>query len=137
MQLRFPALLLLLIALSGCATVDFNYPRESSVAIDPSEDTVLRRRVDDWLATNPGPSGFYPLVGGTDALGARLHLIDQAEKSIDVQYFLMKPDAAGYVFSTALLNAADRGVRVRFLLDDIFTTVKNEGLAIIDGHPNI
>jgi len=130
-------LILFLFTLAGCATVDFDYPRDASVAIDPSEDTTLHRRVDDWLATNPGPSGFYPLINGTDALGARLRLIRAAEKTIDVQYFLMKTDAAGFVFSAALLAAADRGVRVRFLLDDIFTSVENEDLAIIDGHPNI
>lgn len=130
-------LILFWFTLAGCATVDFDYPRDASVAIDPSEDTTLHRRVDNWLATNPGPSGFYPLINGTDALGARLRLIGAAEKTIDVQYFMMKTDAAGFVFSAALLEAADRGVRVRFLLDDIFTSVRNEDLAIIDGHPNI
>jgi putative cardiolipin synthase len=137
MRLRYSALIIFLITLAGCATVDFDYPRDASVAIDTSEDTTLKSRVDNWLAANPGPSGFFPLISGTDALGARLRLIDAAEKTIDVQYFLMKTDAAGYVFSAALLAAADRGVRVRFLLDDIFTTVKNEELAIIDGHQNI
>ncbi len=137
MRLRYSTFILILITLAGCATVDFNYPREVSVAINPSEDTALQRRVDVWLAANPGPSGFYPLISGTDALGARLRLIEVAEKTIDAQYFLMKTDAAGFVFSSALLAAADRGVRVRFLLDDIFTTVKDEDLAIIDGHPNI
>ena len=112
MRLRCSALILFLITLAGCATVDFDYPRDASVAINPTEDTALKRRVDDWLTTNPGPSGFYPLINGTDALGARLRLIDAAEKTIDVQYFLMKTDAAGYMFSAALLAAADRGVRV-------------------------
>lgn len=129
--------LLIAATLAGCATVDFDYPREASTAVNPGEDTALKGRVDDWLARNPGPSGFYPLISGTDALGARLRLIESAEMTIDAQYFLMKTDAAGYVFSAALLDAADRGVRVRFLLDDIFTTVKDEDLAIIDGHPNV
>lgn len=137
MHVRLVTTSLILLMLAACATVDFDYPRDASVAIDANQDTTLKRRVDAWLATNPGPSGFYPLVSGTDALGARLRLIDAAEKTIDAQYFLMKTDAAGYVFSSALLAAADRGVRVRFLIDDIFTTVKDEDLAIIDGHPNI
>ncbi len=137
MHARYPVLAFFFVALAGCATVDFDYPRDASVAIDPNEDTTLKRGVDEWLEVNPGPSGFYPLIHGTDALGARLRLIEAAEKTIDAQYFLMKTDAAGFVFSAALLAAADRGVRVRFLLDDIFTTVKYEDLAIIDGHPNI
>lgn len=137
MYTRLIAALLLAAALGGCATVDFDYPREPSVAMDPNQDTTIKRRVDEWLENNPGPSGFYPLVSGADALGARLRLIEAAEKSIDAQYFLMKTDSAGYVFSAALLAAADRGVRVRYLLDDIFTTVKDQDLAIINGHPNI
>ncbi len=79
MQLRYSALIFFLITLAGCATVDFDHPRDASVAIDPNENTALKRKVDDWLATNPGPSGFYPLISGTDPLGARLRLIDAAE----------------------------------------------------------
>jgi putative cardiolipin synthase len=70
-------------------------------------------------------------------LGARLALIDRAERSIDIQYFLIKKDLAGLVFSGKLLEAADRGVRVRFLLDDVFTTAQDEGLLLMDRHPNI
>ncbi len=108
---RYAASLILIMILGGCATPDFDYPRSSSVAIDPNVETTLSKRVDHWLAENPGPSGFYPLISGTDALGARLRLIDAAEKTIDAQYFLMKTDAAGYVIGDALLRAADRGVR--------------------------
>ncbi len=63
--------------------------------------------------------------------------MELAEKSIDAQYFLMKGDNAGQVFAGGLLRAADRGVRVRFLLDDIFTTVEDEELELLDAHPNI
>jgi putative cardiolipin synthase len=136
-NIRLCTLILVLISLAGCATVNFDYPREASYAMDASEATSIKTGVDLWLQANPGPSGFYPLINGTDALGARLRLIEAAEKTIDAQYFLMKPDSAGYVFTFALFAAADRGVRVRFLLDDIFTTVASDQLAIIDGHPNI
>jgi putative cardiolipin synthase len=136
---RFPPLLLsaVLLFASGCATAPFDYPRDSSVAVSAAEDSGLRQQVDQWREENVGPSGFYPLISGQDAFGARLRLIERAEKSIDVQYFLMKGDAAGQVFAGALLRAADRGVRVRFLLDDIFSTVKDEELELLDAHPNI
>ncbi len=49
----------------------------------------------------------------------------------------MKPDSAGLVFADSLLEAADRGVRVRFLLDDIFTTVDDDWLIMMNAHPNI
>ena len=72
-----------------------------------------------------------------DALGARLDMIERAEKSIDLQYFLMKDDTAGQVVTNALLRAADRGVRVRFLLDDVFTTSPDRTLLLLSKHPNI
>lgn len=127
----------LLLCAAGCVSAPFDHPRESSVAISPTEDTALRQQVELWKQRNPGPSGFFPLMSGTDALGARLRLADIAQKSIDAQYFLMKGDTAGQVFTASLLRAADRGVRVRFLLDDIFTTVKDAELELLDAHPNI
>ena len=130
-------LLCLMMGMGGCVTAPFDYPRESSSAISPDEDSALRIRVLEWHADNPGPSGFYALIRGSEGFGARLYLIDRAEKTIDAQYFLMKGDTAGKVFAGSLLAAADRGVRVRFLLDDVFTTVRDEELELIDAHPNI
>ena len=129
--------LFVLLLLSGCATAPFDYPRTESFALDPATPTTLKSEVDDWRATHEGPSGFYPLIAGMDALAARIRLIDAAEKTIDAQYFLMKGDTAGQVFAGALLNAAERGVRIRFLLDDVFTTVNDEELELLDAHPNI
>ncbi len=134
--MRALALSTLLFA-AGCATVDLDVPREPSYAIEPATDTRLKRSIDDWRAENPGPSGFYPLSDGTDALGVRLLLMQAAEETIDVQYFLMKPDTAGIAFAASLVAAADRGVRVRFLLDDIFTTTDDLTLMLLDRHENI
>ncbi len=127
----------LLFSATACLSTRFDHPRVASEAISPALDTTLRRQVVLWQQNNPGPSGFFPLASGTDALGARLRLTEIAEKSIDVQTFLMKGDTAGQVFAGALLRAADRGVRVRFLLDDIFTTIEDEELELLDLHPNI
>jgi len=123
--------------IGGCATIPFDQPKESSYAITDTSDTVIARDVSDWTSANGNLSGFYPLLSGMDAFGARLRLIESAERSIDAQYFLMKNDAAGRIFSGALLAAADRGVRVRFLLDDVFTTANDEGLTVLDQHANI
>jgi len=130
-----PVLLLLLLA--GCATAPLDFPREYSEAIVDTADTSLGREVSKWTLANEGQSGFYPLVNGLDALGVRLSLIDQAERTIDAQYFLMKPDSAGQLFAGKLLEAADRGVRVRLLLDDIFTTVDDDAFLVLNQHPNI
>ena len=127
----------LCIALSACASVPFDYPKEHSVAIADTADTTIAQNVAEWTEAHDGLAGFYPLIEGMDAFGARLYLINAAERSIDLQYFLMKDDIAGRIVSAALLRAADRGVRVRFLLDDIFTTVADEVLARLDQHENI
>ncbi len=131
------ASLVLLLFLAACATAPLDSPREHSVAIADTSDTSLAREVAEWTVNHPGKSGFYPLTKGLDALGVRLALIARAERSIDAQYFLMKPDSAGRLFAHSLLEAADRGVRVRLLLDDIFTTVDDDAFLLLNQHPNI
>jgi len=123
--------------LAGCATVSFDQPKSYSIALTNTGDTRLGKAVADWTALHEGLSGFYPLTKGMDALGVRLRLAERAQKSIDLQYFLMKNDTAGAVMVNALLKSADRGVRVRFLLDDIFTTVPDRSFLLMDQHPNI
>jgi len=131
-------LCLSLVALLGaCASAPIDYPRTPSSALEDTSDTTLARESIYWREQAPSSNGFYPLTKGKDAFGARLLLMEQAQASIDVQYFLMKPDDAGLVFSAKLIEAADRGVRVRFLLDDIFTTVDDVSLSLLDEHPNI
>jgi putative cardiolipin synthase len=127
----------LALLLAGCATAPFDFPREYSEAFAQTDDTSLGKDVAEWTAAHPGKTGYYPLIKGLDALGVRLSLIDQAERTIDAQYFLMKPDSAGRLFAGKLLEAADRGVRVRLLLDDIFTTVKDDAFLVLNQHPNI
>lgn len=134
---RLVAALVLVLLLSACATAPLDFPREESFAVTNTADTYLGREVAEWVAQHPGKSGFYPLIEGLDALGVRLSLIDFAERTIDAQYFLMKPDSAGRLFADKLLDAADRGVRVRLLLDDIFTTVNDKAFLVLDQHPNI
>jgi putative cardiolipin synthase len=121
----------------GCATISFDQPKNASYAIVDVTDTTLAKSIAAWTREHGGNSGFYPLIEGMDALGVRLYLAEQAEKSIDLQYFLMKDDSAGMVISAALLKAADRGVRVRFLLDDVFTTAPDRILMLLNQHPKI
>jgi len=126
-----------LIMLGGCASIDFDYPRVESTVIAASDDTYLGARFTDLVASRPDTeSGFYPLSDGIDALAARLLLAERAERSIDTQYYLIKGDTTGLAFINALLRAADRGVRVRLLLDDVFTKGYDAGLAGLTSHPN-
>ena len=134
---RVLAALILGSALSACSTVPFDYPKSASTTYTDTLDTAFGESLQEWTDEHPGLSGFYPLNNGMDALGARLRIIEAAERSIDAQYFLMKDDSAGEVIAGALLDAADRDVRVRFLLDDVFTTVDDDILALLNQHPNI
>lgn len=129
--------LFLCLFLAACSSVPLDRPKEESFALQDTQETRAAQNSENWRAANPELNGVYPLTGGKDAFGVRLALADGAERSIDVQYFLMKPDHAGLVFIDRLMDAADRGVRVRFLLDDIFTTVDDSALTFINDHPNI
>ena len=134
---RLTLQLLLLGLLSACATLPEDYPKEESFAIPAAAETRLGLSATAWVSSHDGQSGFFPLQSGSNALAARLRMIERAEVSLDAQYFLMKPDIAGHIFCQELLLAANRGVRVRFLLDDVFTEVSDEELFILDAHENI
>ena len=134
---NFVAVVVSVAILSGCATVEFDQPKTYSEMMNNTADTSLGRDVARWLEAHDGLSGFYPLSQGLDALGVRLQLAERAEKSIDLQYFLMKNDTAGAVLIKSLLRSADRDVRVRLLLDDIFTKTPDRALLLLDQHANI
>ena len=127
----------LLCATYGCASVDFDYPKESSHAMTDTDSTQLGKSVTSIVKEQAsGESGFYPMQEAIDALAVRILLAEEAERSLDAQYYLLTPDVVGYAFIDALLDAADRGVRVRLLLDDILTSGYDAGLAALDSHPN-
>ena len=124
-------------SLAGCASINFDYPRVESHVLTDTADTHLGREILPYVATKPeNQSGFYPMNNGIEALASRLLMAARAEKSIDVQYYLIKNDIVGRTFMYSLLQAADRGVRIRLLIDDMFTSGYDVGLAALDSHPN-
>ena len=128
----------LILLLSACASLPENVGRQPSSAFTDTDGTTLGQFVKDDLAENPGLSGFHALPGGLDAFAARAVLAYSAERSIDAQYYLLHSDLVGRLFVDALLNAADRGVRVRLLLDDMtLGDDKDIGAAALDAHDNI
>jgi putative cardiolipin synthase len=135
--------LFLLTFITGCATRFDRTPaippslKPPSTALDASSDTRLGRAVTPLVAAHPGRSGFYLLNNGIEALAARLLTAHRAERTLDVQYYLLHADLTGHVFVEQLLKAADRGVRVRLLLDDMTTKGYDAGLAALDSHPHI
>jgi len=82
-------------------------------------------------------SGFYLLSDNTDAFVARFALATIAEKTLDIQYYIMHNDASGQYLAYALLSAADRGVHVRILVDDINLSGRDSNFKMLSQHENI
>jgi putative cardiolipin synthase len=129
--------LLALLLQAGCASLPTDYPRSTSTALPDTGDTRLGQVSSRLLAGHPDVSGVLPLNRGTDAFLARLALAEAAEKSLDIQYYIWHGDTTGKVLLERVLRAADRGVRVRLLLDDIGTAAKDSSLLAIDSLANI
>lgn len=135
--IRRLTIILCSLSLVGCASVDFDYPKVESHAYSNTTDTLLGREVAALGHIPDGQGGFHLLSDSIDALSTRLLLAQRAERSIDAQYYLAYGDTIGYLTVRSLLDAADRGVRVRLLLDDFLTGGLSEGLAAMDSHPLI
>lgn len=139
-RLRLTLLLLsvlLATILTACSGLPANEGQEPSEAVTATADTRLGKPIEALLSEHVGLSAFHPLGNGLDAFVARLAFTEFADKSIDVQYYLFHDDLSGRALAAYLLQAADRGVRVRLLLDDMDMNGRDEGLAAIDLHPNI
>jgi putative cardiolipin synthase len=136
--LRHLLLLFVFAFVAGCATIDFDHPKSETFALTDTGDTTLARGIAEYVAQHPPEqSGFYPVYDGIDSLAMRLLMAERAERSIDAQYFLIHNDLVGRVFVNALLRAANRGVRVRFLVDDMNAKGYDTGFAALDSHENI
>jgi cardiolipin synthase C len=125
--------------LPGCASFrGYRGPEERVLPRDPAQPTALDSRLL-VAATDraPGASGVAMLAAGEDALLARLALADLAGRSIDIQTYIWDLDTAGRLAMARLLAAADRGVRIRLLLDDTTTIGGERSFAALDQHPNI
>jgi putative cardiolipin synthase len=116
----------------------FDLPeRRESHKFTNTADSLLGSAARAWLAENEGPCGVYRLQLGIDALGLRLGLIEKAERSIDIQSYLIRDDLSGNLIALRLIEAANRGVRVRLLMDDALTEPIDAGLLSLNDHVNI
>ncbi len=123
--------------LSGCATLPRDYPRTISTIHDRPVETALERDLVRLAAPYAGKSGFYIIDSGLEAFEARAALIKKAGKTLDLQYYIVNADVTGKILMDLLLKAADRGVRVRLLIDDMYTKGKDSELASLCVHRNI
>jgi putative cardiolipin synthase len=134
---RLFALTVLMAAAGGCATLHTDVVKQPSTSLPPVVDTPSTRYVHAEVAAHGNQSGFRPLISNTNALMSRIVLTDHAEHSIDLQYYIFANDATGRLVAQRLLAAADRGVRVRILLDDLDIDSEDSLLDALDAHPNI
>ena len=136
---RHARLLLLwlgLALLSGCGLPPLEGRAVSTARFD-TDDTRLGRAITPLVEAHPGTSGVHPLADGLDAYAARVLLARTAERTLDVAYYIWRDDLTGTMLFQELHAAADRGVRVRLLLDDNGTAGIDHTLALLDTHPNI
>ncbi|MCL3028895.1 phospholipase D-like domain-containing protein, partial [Klebsiella pneumoniae] len=126
-------LLLALLALSGCASTP---PPQPSSAL-PAEGTWLARQTEIQGRDHPGQSGFHLLGASEDAFVARAALIRAAQRSLDIQYYIVHDGLTTRALAYELLKAADRGVRVRILIDDTTSDGWDYEIGVLSAHPNI
>lgn len=129
---------LLSMLLQGCVLPSLD-GRAESRALSPAEaaDTRLGRALAPQAEARPGQSGILPLVDAQAAFAARMLLARAAERTLDVQYYIWRGDITGTLLFDALRQAAERGVRVRLLLDDNGVSGLDATLLALDRHPRI
>lgn len=125
------------LALASCTSLPVLERREASTALTDTDGSRLGKAVLPGAMAHPGLAGIHPLADGRDAFAARMVLAQAAERSLDVQYYIWRDDTTGHLMFDALRAAAERGVRVRLLLDDNNTSGLDALLARLDAHPRI
>ncbi len=136
-SMRRLALPILLATSSSCSSLPAVVDKQESHALETYRETSLGAFFAPLEAQHPGQSGFLPIFKGRMAFAGRVLATELAEKTIDAQYYIWEKDATGRLLLDRMLVAADRGVRVRLLVDDINLTGKDSAVAGVDAHPNI
>ena len=142
LNVRAVALYILLLCaalgvIGGCTALPSLEARTTSTTIFETGDTQLGKAISPLVNGHPGLSGIYPLPDARDAFAARALLARAAERTLDVRYYIWRNDTSGTLLLEALRAAADRGARVRLLLDDNNTSGLDPLLAALNSRPNI
>src|ERR1700688_1162092 len=131
-----PLLALLALLISGCATLPRHVDKSLSVALKDPDTTSLVRIV---AAEEGGKnlSGIRLLTSGEEALADLIALADHAERTLDVQYYIIHQDDSARILLHHVRQAADRGVRVRVLVDDLNTAGEDRRFMHLGEHANV
>jgi putative cardiolipin synthase len=137
----FPLFCLLIIFLApGCSAPPDKIPvpeKDFCSSIHRNDSLSLSKELEPMAAQMKEQTGVYVLEDGGGSLVARAWLSEYAEKTIDVQYFIFSTDNVGLIACDYLVRAADRGVQVRILVDDIMVEASGQEILTMDAHPNI
>jgi len=131
------ALGMLGLTLGACSSLRTDFVKKPSKALPPTTSTPSGRYIRSEVDQHLDQSGFRLLTNNNNALMSRIALADHAQHSIDLQYYIFDNDATGRLVAQHLLAAADRGVRVRILLDDLDVNSEIDMMAALNTHPNI
>ncbi len=137
MRKLLSALACLTAFLNGCASLPERPEIPPQSAMPPGTDAPLDRAVAGAEAEHAGQAGFRLVIEGMEAFVIRAQSATLATRSLDVQTYIWHDDATGRYLARVLLAAADRGVRVRLLVDDLDARAKNVGFGALNAHPHI
>jgi putative cardiolipin synthase len=126
-----------MLSLCGCTQLPALQGRSASSVIEDTGDTRLGAALQPLVQAHAPLSGVVVLAEGRPAFAARAALAQAAQRTLDLQYYIWRNDASGGLLFDALRRAADRGVRVRLLLDDNNSGDSEAVLRALDAHPNI
>ncbi|MGO2159483.1 MAG: phospholipase D family protein [Vibrio toranzoniae] len=135
---RISLTLLLVIILGGCSSLPegIDHPAEPHTSPASSSLSVLSEEYQ-YESIDQGTTAVHLQESGWDALAQRLALVESAEHTIDIQYYIWNSDESGSYLASRLLEAADRGVKVRVMLDDINLNEREGLLSALNAHPNV
>jgi putative cardiolipin synthase len=135
-RVRFGIAVLASMALVACAgrPPGADFPKHESMALGHPEDTVLGNQFASAAHQHPGESAFRVLSVGADGFSARAQIIDAAQRTLDLQYYIFRGDETGRALTDHLLGAADRGVRIRVLIDDGDTVAGDQQILRLMNH---
>ena len=128
---------LLVLCLGSCVYPRLNGAATPGHAFNEASDAELITLIRETSEQHPGDSGLYVLGDGVDAFAARISMVDRAVHALDAQYYIFHQDVTGSFLLERLLAAADRGVRVRLLLDDLGSNGIDDAIAAANVHENL
>ena len=137
---RLIAISLVIILLPACATVEDHLPETTDdfcAQVDQTLPLALSEYLSPFENKMKNSTGVYVLEQGTEAMLSRAWLSEHAEQTIDVQYFIFSADNIGLIAMDYLVKAAERGVKVRLLVDDIMVDAKGSELLKLAAHKNL